>query len=205
MVKEMVSHVSIIVFKNTPKRFVHNVKLLAVFALAAIVSACQTADPRLVTALRSSSITQIQLETAPDVNMGGFFDKKKPDPQLSKVVQTLEASLNRELKGLPGGKTPGKLIVTLGMVDLASNAGRIILDNHSSMSGSVRLQDAKTGRLIAETTVYVSEKGVRGEGNIGVFVAMAINAAQVSRQKDALAHELSDKFVSSVKTWLMQK
>ncbi|MGM4986531.1 hypothetical protein [Rhizobium sp. 11_C7_N12_5] len=196
---------STIVFKNTPKRFVHSVKMLAVFAVAAIVSACQTVDPRLVTALRSSSVTQIQLETAPDVNMGGFFDRKKPDPQLSKVVQTLETSLNRELKGLPGGKTPAKLIVTLGMVDLASNAGRIILDNASSMSGSVRLQDAKTGRLIAETTVSVSEKGMRGGGNIGVFVAMAVNAAQVSQRKDALAHELSDQFVRNVKTWLMQK
>ncbi|MGV1761856.1 hypothetical protein ACQZ6F_31835 [Rhizobium sp. A22-96] len=196
---------STILSKNTPKRFVHSVKMLAVFAVAAIVSACQTADPRLVTALRSSSVTQIQLETAPDVNMGGFFDRKKPDPQLSKVVQTLEASLNRELKGLPGGKTPGKLIVTLHTVDLASNAGRIILDNDSSLSGSVRLQDAKTGRLIAETGVYVTEKGVRGEGNIGVFVAMAINAAQVSQKKDALAHDLSEKFVRSVKTWLTQK
>jgi hypothetical protein len=183
----------------------HRLKLFAVFTLAAIVSACQTADPRLVTALRSSSITQIQLETAPDVNMGGFFDKKNPDPQLSKVVQTLESSLNRELKGLPGGKTPAKLIVTLHTVDLASNAGRIILDNASSMSGSVRLQDAKTGRLIAETTVYVSEKGMHGGGNIGVFVAMAVNAAQVSQKKDALAHVLSDLFVRSVKTWLTQK
>jgi hypothetical protein len=201
----MVSNVSTIQFKNTPKRFVHSVKMLAVLAVAAIVSACQTADPRLVSALRSSAVTQIQLETAPDVNMGGFFDRKKPDPQLSKVVQTLEASLNRELKGLPGGKTPGKLIVTLHTVDLASNAGRIILDNDSSLSGSVRLQDAKTGRLIAETGVYVTEKGVRGEGNIGVFVAMAINAAQVSQKKDALAHDLSEKFVRSVKTWLTQK
>ena len=199
------SNVSKTEFKNTPKRLVHRVKLLAVFALTAVVSACQTADPRLVTALRSSSVTQIQLETAPDVNMGGFFDRKRPDPQLSKVVQTLKASLNRELKGLPGGKTPGKLIVTLHTVDLASNAGRIILDNASSLSGSVRLQDAKTGRLIAETGVYVTEKGVRGEGNIGVFVAMAINAAQVSQKKDALAHDLSDKFVRSVKTWLTQR
>lgn len=201
----MVSNVSTILVKDTPRRFVHSVKLLAVFAVAAIVSACQTADPRLVTALRSSSVTQIQLETAPDVNMGGFFDRKKPDPQLSKVVETLDASLKRELKGLPGGKTPAKLIVTLHTVDLASNAGRIILDNDSSMSGSVRLQDAKTGRLIAETGVYVTEKGVRGEGNIGVFVAMAINAAQVSHKRDALAYELSDKFVASVKTWLTQK
>ncbi|MFS8049177.1 hypothetical protein [Rhizobium sp. BR 314] len=201
----MVSQVSTIAFKNASRSLVHGVKLIAAFAMAVIVSACQTADPRLVTALRSSSITQIQLETAPDVNMGGFFDKKKPDPQLPKVVQTLEASLNRELKGLPGGKTPAKLIVTLGMVDLASNAGRIILDNHSSMSGSVRLQDARSGRLIAETSIYVSEQGMRGEGNIGVFVAMAINAAQVSKKKDALAHELSDKFVASVKTWLTQK
>ncbi|MBB3610879.1 hypothetical protein [Rhizobium sp. BK602] len=201
----MVSQVSTIAFKNTSKSFRHSVKLLVAFALAVIVSACQTADPRLVTALRSSSVTQIQLETAPDVNMGGFFDRKNPDPQLSKVVQTLEASLNRELKGLPGGKTPGKLIVTLHTVDLASNAGRIILDNDSRMSGSVRLQNAKTGRLIAETDVYVTEKGVHGEGNIGVFVAMAINAAQVSQKKDALAHDLSDKFVASVKTWLVQK
>ncbi|MEB3046826.1 hypothetical protein [Rhizobium mulingense] len=181
------------------------VRFLALLLLAATLASCVTADPRLVSALKKTSVSQIRVETAPDITMGGFFDRTKPDPQLPAVVRTLQSTMARELTGLPGGPVKGRLIVTLHRVDVSSKAGRVIAGNDSYIQGTVRLEDAKTGQLIAEAqSIRGEDKGVRGDGEIGIVIAMAINAAQ-SQGEDALAQRLSNSFTRNVKTWLTQK
>ncbi len=180
-------------------------RLLVAFPLFVLLTSCVTTDPRLASVLRETSVTQIRVETAPDINMGGF-DRTRADPQLPAVVRALDNSLNRDVKGVPDGKTAGRLIVTLHIVDLSSKAGRIIAGNDSYISGTVRLEDAKTGRLIAEAqNIRGEDKGIRGNGEIGIVIAMAINAAQSSQTEDALAQRLSDAFSRKVKAWLTQK
>lgn len=180
-------------------------RLLVAISFLVFLTSCVTADPRLVSVLRETTVTQIRVETAPDVSMGGF-DRTHPDPQLPAVVHALDNSLNREVRGVPGGKNAGRLIVTLHVVDVSSKAGRIIAGNDSYISGTVRLEDAKTGRLIAEAqNIRGEDKGIRGDGEIGIVIAMAINAAQVAEKEDALAQRLSDAFSRNVKAWLTQK
>lgn len=179
-------------------------RLLLAFIVTVALSSCVTTDPRLVTALQRTSVTQIRVETAPDVTMGGFIDRTKPDPQLPAVIRTMQSVMARELTGLPGGPVQGRLIVTLHMVDVSSKAGRIIAGNDSYIAGTVRLEDAKTGQLIAQAqSIRAEDRGMRGEG-LGIVVAMAVNAAQ-SQQEDALALRLSNSFTQQVKAWLTQK
>ncbi|PDS59188.1 hypothetical protein CO663_10425 [Rhizobium anhuiense] len=181
------------------------VRFLTLLLLAATLASCVTTDPRLAAALKQTSVSQIRVETAPDVTMGGFFDRTKPDPQLPAVVRTLQSTMARELTGVPGGPVKGRLVVTLHTVDVSSKAGRVIAGNDSYIQGTVRLEDAKTGQLIAEAqSIRGDDKGVKGGGEIGIVIAMAINAAQ-SQGEDALAQRLSNSFTRNVKTWLTQK
>jgi hypothetical protein len=150
-------------------------------------------------------VREIRIETAPDVKMTGLFTQGKPDPQLSLVVRTLKNTMEKELIGLPGGPTRGRLIVTLHVVDLSTKAGRILIQSNSDIVGTVRLEDAKTGKLIAEKpNVYGRNPAVRGEG-LGIFVAMAVNAAEAAGPEDILAQRLSNAFTRQVKQWLLVK
>ncbi|MDL2400987.1 hypothetical protein [Rhizobium mayense] len=173
--------------------------------LLTMLASCVTTDPRLVAALQQSSVREIRIETAPDVKMTGLFTEGKPDPQLPMVVRTLKTAMEKELTGLPGGPTYARLVVTLHVVDLSTKAGRILIHSDSDIAGTVRLEDAKTGRLIAENPDVVgSNSGMRGEG-LGIVVAMAVNAAETVGPEDILAQRLSNDFTRRVKAWLLTK
>jgi hypothetical protein len=169
-----------------------------------ILSSCVATDPRLIAALQQSSVHEIRIETAPDVKMTGLFTEGKPDPQLATVVRVLKGTMEKELTGLPGGRTPARLVVSLHVVDLATKAGRILIHSDSQISGMVRLEDAKTGHLIAEQPVAAGNSGMRGEG-LGIIVAMAVNAASTAGPDDILAQRLSNAFTQQVKQWLLTK
>ncbi|MFS8116158.1 hypothetical protein QD460_31030 [Rhizobium jaguaris] len=173
--------------------------------LVTMLASCVTADPRLIAALQRTSVREVRVETAPDVKMTGLFTEGKPDPQLSVVVRTLKNTMEKELIGLPGGPTRGRLIVTLHVVNLSTKAGRILIHSDSDIGGTVRLEDAKTGQLIAENpNVYGRNPAMRGEG-LGIFVAMAVNAAEAAGPEDILAQRLSNAFTHQVKLWLLPK
>ncbi|MBB5574988.1 hypothetical protein GGD50_003617 [Rhizobium paranaense] len=186
-------------------RLMRSVSCVIAFLLVTMLASCVTADPRLVAALQQSSVREIRIETAPDVKMTGLFTEGKPDPQLPTVLRVLKASMEKELIGLPGGPTRARLVVTLHVVDLASKAGRILIHSDSQISGTVRLEDVNSGRLIAEKPVVAAgNSGMRGEG-LGIFVAMAVNAAEAAGPDDILAQRLSNAFTRQVKLWLLTK
>lgn len=173
--------------------------------LVTMLASCVTTDPRLIAALQQTSVREIRIETAPDVKMTGLFTEGKPDPQLSLVVRTLKNAMEKELIGLPGGPTHARLVVTLHVVDLSTKAGRILIHSDSDIAATVRLEDAKTGRLIAEEpNVVAGNSGMRGEG-LGIFVAMAVNAAEAAGPEDILAQRLANAFTHQVKQWLLVK
>lgn len=177
--------------------------LIVLFHMSALAS-CATADPRLLSALRQTSVSDIRVETAPDVTMLGLFDRSKPDPQLPAVVRTLKSTLSREVTGLPGGPRKGRLIVTLHTVDVSSEPGRILGSSDSFIDGTVRLEDAKTGQLIAEAqNIHGEDRALRG-GGLGIPIAMVINAAMLPQGPDPLAQKLSKSFTEQVKAWLTQ-
>jgi hypothetical protein len=170
-----------------------------------ILSSCVSTDPRLVAALQQSSVREVRIETAPDVKMTGLFTEGKPDPQLSTVVRVLKGNMEKELIGLPGGPTRARLVVTLHVVDLATKAGRILVHSDSQISGTVKLEDASTGHVIAEKPVVAAgNSGMRGEG-LGIIVAMAVNAASAAGPDDILAQRLSNAFTQQIKQWLLTK
>ena len=174
------------------------------FVLVMLLASCVTTDPRLVAALQKTSVREIRIETAPDVKMTGLFTEGKPDPQLATVVRVLKGTMEKELIGLPGGPTRARLVVSLHVVDLATKAGRVLIHSDSRIAGMVRLEDAKTGHLIAEQSIAAGNSGMRGEG-LGIFVAMAVNAASAAGPDDILAQRLSNAFTQQVKQWLQTK
>ncbi|PST17596.1 hypothetical protein C7U60_20175 [Mesorhizobium plurifarium] len=170
-----------------------------------MLSGCVTRDPRLVSALQTTSVATVEVETAPDVRKSWLSVAGKPDPGLPAVVTTLKSTMAKELTGLPGGAAKGRLIVTLHRVDVASKAGRVIAGSNSYIEGSARLEDAATGRLIAQApNIRAEDRGVKG-GGLGIVVAVAINAAATSGDEDALARRLAQSFTKQVRDWLTQK
>ncbi len=185
------------------RRLVLRAGVLGVMAF--VLASCTTTDKRLVEALKDTSVSEIRVETAPDVRRSNLFKSGKPDPQLSAVVSALKSKLGQELVGLPGGPVRGRLVVTLNLVDVSSEGERILVGGDSSIEGTVRLENAATGALIAvEPRVRAQDNGVKG-GGLGVIVAVAVNAATISGQKDALASRLATSFTKEVKAWLTQK
>ncbi|MBY5458412.1 hypothetical protein EHI47_12830 [Rhizobium leguminosarum] len=180
------------------------VRFLTLFVLAATLASCvTTTDPRLIAALQRTSVREIRIELAPDVKTFGFGDK--PDQQVQEAVRTLQATMAKELIGVPGGPTRGRLVVTLHVFDVTTKQARIIGGHDSMIDGTVRLEDAKTGQLIAEAqNIHGEDLSMRGSG-YGVIVAVAINAATTSGAPDIMAQRLSKSFTRNVKTWLTQK
>jgi hypothetical protein len=174
----------------------------AVFAASIALSGCVTRDPSLLQALKNSQVAEIQVETAPEVRTGlPLANGVTQREQISMVVSALQAELQRELKGYPGGPTPARLIVTLHEIDLSSTPGRIIRGNSSRIGGTVRLEEVGTGALIAQVpNLTAADAGVRGDG-LAMPVAMAINA-MATKDQAHIAQKLAAAFAKNVKDWL---
>ncbi|GGA85378.1 hypothetical protein GCM10011491_11200 [Brucella endophytica] len=180
--------------------------VLAVIIAAFVVTGCTTRDPRLVEALKGVRITEIQVESTPDVATGlPMINGKTPEQQVAIVENALRAVATRDLKGYPGGSSPTRLVITLQRADLASAQGRVLMGSNSSITGTVRLEDVSTGRLIAQNPrIYGENRGVKGGDLGGHLIAIAINAA-MTKSQEALAEKLATDFVGHVKTWLTPK
>jgi hypothetical protein len=185
-------------------------KIRAIFALCAIaflvVSCATQRDPRLLSAIRATSVAEIRIDAAPEVYPTRTTpDGKTPEVQLGEVTAALHTALARDVKGYPGGATQARLVVTLHRVYVASKAGRILAAAGSQINGTVRLEDIKTGKLIAEA------QDIKGEdkppapqvGLIGLASAAVVNAVIYGRSD--LTVRLSDAFSQQVKIWLTPK
>lgn len=180
-------------------------KALAVTVLCILMAACQTTDPRLADALRGTRITEVRVEATPDVGTGlPMINGKTPQEQVAIVTAALHRVASRDLVGYPGGSTPARLVITLQNADLASEQGRVILSSDSWIRGTVRLEDVKTGRLIAQNPRIMGQnRAVKGDG-LGIVVAMAINAA-MTKSQEHLAEKLAVDFTKNAKHWLTPK
>ncbi len=185
-------------------------KLRAVIVLCAIafaVASCATQrDPRLLGAIGATSVAEIRIAAAPEVYpTRATSDGKTPEIQLGEVVSALHASLARDVKGYPGGATQARLVVTLHSVYVASKAGRILVAAGSEIDGSVRLEDIRTGGLIAEAqSIKGADKPPLPQaGLIGLASAAVVNAVVYARSD--LTVRLSDAFSQQVKIWLTPK
>jgi hypothetical protein len=195
---EMFSRVS---FKSI--RFLRVLFIIGVGSI--VLSGCQTRDPRLVEAVNGTCVTEVRVEATPDVGTGlPMINGKTPEQQVAIVVAALQKVSSRDLNGYPGGATPARLVVTLQTADLASEQGRVLLGSDSYISGTVRLENLKTGQLIAQNPrVTGQNQGVKGEG-LGILVAVAVNAA-MTKDQQYLADKLAESFTKNVKAWLAPK
>ena len=180
-------------------------KTLAITVFCLVMAACQTTDPRLAEALRGARVAEVRVEATPDVGTGlPMINRKTPEQQVAIVVSALQKVASRDLRGHPGGATPARLVITLQQADLASEQGRVILSSDSWIRGTVRLEDIKTGRLIAQNPRITGQnRGVKGDG-LGIVVAMAINAA-MTKSQEQLAELLAADFTTNTKKWLTPK
>jgi len=188
------------------RRHVSAMVAIATLVCVSVLAGCATRDPRLVEALKGSKVTEVRVEATPDVATGlPMIDGKKPEEAVAMVVNALKTVAARELIGYPGGSNPARLVITLQQADLASAPGRVLIGSNSSITGTARLEDARTGQLIAQNPrIHGQNDGVKGHDAIGFAVAMAINAAMTQNQ-EALAEKLAVSFTKNVKAWLTQK
>lgn len=174
-----------------------------ILASLLVLAGCATRDPRLSEALRGTHVAEVRVEATPDVHTGlPMMNGKTPEQQVTLVTQALQKVATRDLKGYPGGASPARLVLTLQTANLASEQGRVILGSDSSIGGTARLEDIRTGRLIAQNpTIYGENRGAKGNDAGGMMIALAINAVMTKSQED-LAEKLAQSFVGNVKRWL---
>lgn len=182
--------------------------LIVIFG-AFVLSGCTSTtdrDPKLLEALRIAKVTEVRVEATPDVATGfPMLNGITPQQQVAMVVAALQKRASHHLKGYPGGSVPARLVITLQRADLASTPGRILNGNDSWIEGTVRLEDIHSGKLIAQTpNIRGEDHGVKGSGNIGVFIAIAANAV-TTKSQDALADKLAASLTTNIKSWLTAK
>jgi hypothetical protein len=189
--------------KQSPFIAFPTLKALTFGLLCLVLAACQTTDPRLAEALRGTRITEVRVETTPDVTTGlPMINGKTPQQEVALVVAALQKVATRQLAGYPGGTSPARLVITLQRANLASEQGRVMIGSDSTISGTVRLEDIKTGRLIAQNPhIYGEDRGVKGYGTGGFMAALAINAV-MTRNQEYLAEKLAENFIGGTRKWL---
>jgi len=167
-----------------------------------VLAGCVTQDPRLTAALKTTRIVDVRVESTPDVQMGmPLLNGVTQESQVAAVSRVLQSTLARDLKGYPGGTVPARLVVTLHDVDVASAPGRIVAGTNSFIDGTVRIEDVRTGKLIAQAQrIRTNDMTVRG-GGLAIIPAMIINAA-VTPNQTAVAATLAETFAKKVKSWL---
>jgi hypothetical protein len=179
---------------------------LVVVAAAFVLSGCASRDPRLLEALKGTRIAEVRVEATPDVGTGlPMINGKTPEQQVVIVTTALRQVASRDLMGYPGGSTPARLVITLQRANLASEQGRVLMGSDSTIAGTVRLEDIKTGHLIAQNPYVTGEnRGVKGYGFSGMAIAMATNAV-MTKSQEHLAEKLAADFTANTKTWLTPK
>lgn len=175
----------------------------AIFIGVLALAGCATQDPRLTTVLATTRVTDIRIETVPDIRMGeSLLNGVTRESQGAAVSRILRENMSRNLMGYPGGHVPARLTVTLYDVDVASTPRRIVGGRHSFIKGTVRLEAVRNGSLIAQSPpIEATDVTVIGGGPVGMIAAAAINAA-VTPNQNAVATNLSDTFAKRVKDWL---
>lgn len=179
-------------------------KGLFILAMGAVfLAGCATHDPRLSDALRGTRVAEVRVEATPDVTTGlPMINGKTPQQQVAIVTTALKKVASRELIGYPGGANPARLVITLQHANLASEQGRVILSSDSTITGTVRLEDIRTGRLIAQNPRVMGEnRAVKGNDLGGLVVAFAVNAA-MTKSQEHLAEKLAASFTKNAKNWL---
>jgi hypothetical protein len=179
--------------------------LVLLLVVSVVLAGCVTQDPRLTAALKTARVADIRIELAPDLKMGSpLLNGVSQQSQAALVSQILRQKLSHDLKGYPGGNVPARLVVTLHDLDVASAPGRIIAGNNSFIDGTVRLEDIRSGKLIAQAQqIRANDITVRGNG-LAIIPAMVINAA-VTPNQTAVATQLAETFAKKVRTWLTPK
>jgi hypothetical protein len=190
--------------RNKTWGFMPALLTLALICTAALAG-CVTQDPRLTAALKTVRITDVRVETAPDVKMGfPLLNGVTQESQVAAVVRILHDTMSRDLKGYPGGSVPARLVVTLHEANVASTPGRIIAGNNSFIDGTVRLEDLRTSQLIAQAQdIRAIDPTFKGSG-LAIIATAAINAA-VTPDQNAVATRLATLFAREVRTWLTPK
>lgn len=180
--------------------------IFAVMVATLALAGCVTTDPRLAEALRGTHISEVRVEAIPDVGTGlPMINGKTPEQQVAIVVAALQKVAMRDLRGYPGGSNPARLVITLQLANLASEPGRVLMGSDSSVTGTVRLEDLKTGRLIAQNPRIVGEnQGAKGHDIGGLFIAMAVNAV-MTRNQEHLAEKLAADFTKNTRKLLTPK
>jgi hypothetical protein len=134
---------------------------LVVVAAAFVLSGCASRDPRLLEALKGTRIAEVRVEATPDVGTGlPMINGKTPEQQVVIVTTALRQVASRDLMGYPGGSTPARLVITLQRANLASEQGRVLMGSDSTIAGTVRLEDIKTGHLSHKTRMLPERTGV---------------------------------------------
>ena len=184
----------------------HSIVRLLSLTVVLAVSACTTVRENVEVrqAINSVTIQDIQIEVEPDVYMSlPAMDGKSPQDQLRDYTAALTYALRNEVIGKPGGPTPAKLVVRLHQVDLASGLGRVVMGSGSTVAGRAYIVELKkrNGTIAESPNLVANEGAISGSGNIGVFVALAVKAADAA--SEGRAERMARSFAGSVRNWLV--
>lgn len=117
----------------------------------------------------------------------------------AQVKANLEASLPPKFKGQPVADV--KVLFT--HLGLATAGGRVLLGQDSFITGTVSIVERETSSLLLTREIVARDAGLKGQGAVGLAVALVVNIANSSDTKRV--SNIAKSFDQQTNFWLKQK
>ncbi len=181
-------------------------RYLGVFCVLLFTStACTTTqiDPSIQYAANTYYFQSLTSSKSSNFVQGLSLDAKERAAELGQIfIEESEVKLAALFSERLKGTNPAEVHVLFSNIKMASAAGRALFQSDSSVTGTVTISDPETGNIIAAHTIQAVDASLKGDGNIGFLVAIAVNTV-ISTPTQRVGR-LGDKFVQEVALWLSQ-
>lgn len=183
-------------------------RLPQAFALIALIGLAACAPkptapppPGAVVTVINSDLVSIDVTIAESVryNVLPRFDGETDEAVSARVTEVLARHVEADARSVFTGPRPVRLTIDLTMIDVASGAGRALMQSDSFLQGEVRIVDAETGEVINGTKILAADEAMHAGGNIGGLFSLVSNIADAGEDRFEV---LSTDFALKTGQWL---
>ncbi|MGH1353362.1 MAG: hypothetical protein ACRBBN_21520 [Methyloligellaceae bacterium] len=188
------------------------VKLCFILLVSIILSGCSagTPIPTIGVAAKQYRVTKVKVIQGKNISYGrpsaaGEEEQKK---LIDKTIITLKQGLEKAIIERNGPGRPATLKVVMTNIDLSSGVGRVLLKSDSYVGGQLMLVSARSGKIIAQRPVSVSDRSTKLQVNvngaaIGSFFSLLSNLSQSPEDKRIAS--VVGPFIAETKHWMEKK
>ena len=176
--------------------------MVAVLGAVAACVAKPAPQPGALALASASKLTGVDVKLNDSVILGALprLGSETDEEVGARVVQRVRSLVELTVPSSFRGERPVRLSVAIDAIDVASGAGRVLVQSDSYMRGNVSIHDAQTGELLQSTRIVGKDEATKVGGNLGFVVSLVANAA--SAADEDRVEKLSEDFANQISSWL---